>query len=53
MLVQVYGVEAVSKNCVFEWFEEVKEGVKYEPRSGQCPKNSYRENITSPTADCG
>ncbi|GBN87458.1 hypothetical protein AVEN_164068-1 [Araneus ventricosus] len=37
MLVKVYGVDAVSKKCVFEWFKRFRDGkedVKDEPRSG-------------------
>ena len=38
MLVQVYGSEAVSRKCVFEWFKSFrigKETTEDEPRSGR------------------
>ena len=38
MLVQVYGREAVSRECVYEWFKrfhKVKETAEDEPRSGR------------------
>ncbi|GBM45817.1 Putative phosphoenolpyruvate synthase [Araneus ventricosus] len=48
MLVKVYGVEAVSKKCVFEWFKRFrvrKEDVKDEPRSGRPPTSTTPDNI--------
>ena len=38
MLVQVYGSEAVSRKCVYEWFKRFREGketTEDEPRSGR------------------
>ncbi|KAJ4447653.1 hypothetical protein ANN_09660 [Periplaneta americana] len=38
MLVQVYGREAVSRKCVYEWFKRFREGketIENEPRSGR------------------
>lgn len=38
MLVQVYGREAVSRKCVYEWFKRFREGketTEDEPRSGR------------------
>ncbi|XP_069670081.1 protein GVQW3-like isoform X7 [Periplaneta americana] len=38
MLVQVYGREAVSRKCVYEWFKRFREGketIEDEPRSGR------------------
>ncbi|PSN48023.1 hypothetical protein C0J52_23473 [Blattella germanica] len=46
MLVKVYGVETVSKKCLFERikrFRDGKEGVKGEPRSGR-PSTSIATN---------
>ncbi|GBM25230.1 Putative uncharacterized protein FLJ37770 [Araneus ventricosus] len=48
MLVKVYGVDAVSKKCIFEWFKCFRDGeedVKDEPRSGRPPTNSTPDNI--------
>ncbi|GBL85445.1 Putative uncharacterized protein FLJ37770 [Araneus ventricosus] len=48
MLVKVYGVDAVSKKCVFEWFKRFrnrKEDVKDEPRSGRPPTRTTSDNI--------
>jgi len=38
MLVQVYGTEAVSRKCVYDWFKRFRDGKKTtedEPRSGR------------------
>ncbi|GBM62177.1 Putative uncharacterized protein FLJ37770 [Araneus ventricosus] len=43
MLVKVYGVDAVSKKCVFEWFKRFRDGkedVRDEPRSGRPPTST-------------
>ncbi|PSN47250.1 hypothetical protein C0J52_16519 [Blattella germanica] len=48
MLVQVYGVEVVSKTCVFDWFKHLrdgKEGIEDEPRSGRPSTNITPDNI--------
>ncbi|GBM26691.1 Putative uncharacterized protein FLJ37770 [Araneus ventricosus] len=48
MLVKVYGVDAVSKKCVFEWFKRFRDGeedVKDEPRSGLPPTSTTPDNI--------
>ncbi|PSN51993.1 hypothetical protein C0J52_06134 [Blattella germanica] len=48
MLVYVYGVETVSKKCVFEWFKHFrngKEGVDDEPLSGLLSKSITPDNI--------
>ncbi|GBM79959.1 Putative uncharacterized protein FLJ37770 [Araneus ventricosus] len=48
MLVKVYGVDAVSKKCVFEWFKRFRdemEDVKDEPRSGRPPTSTTSDNI--------
>ncbi|GBM47424.1 hypothetical protein AVEN_175603-1 [Araneus ventricosus] len=48
MLVKVYGVEAVSKECVFEWFKPFRDGkedVEGEPRSGRPPTSTTPDNI--------
>ncbi|GBM28261.1 Mariner Mos1 transposase [Araneus ventricosus] len=48
MLVTVYGVEAVSKKCVFEWFKRFRDGkedVEDEPRSGRPPTSTTPDNI--------
>ncbi|GBN10840.1 Putative uncharacterized protein FLJ37770 [Araneus ventricosus] len=48
MLVKVYGVDAVSKKCVFEWFKRLRDGkedVKDEPRSGRPPTSTTPGNI--------
>ncbi|GBN13802.1 hypothetical protein AVEN_182769-1 [Araneus ventricosus] len=48
MLVKLYGVDAVSKKCVFEWFKlfrDVKEDVRVEPRSGRPPTSTTPDNI--------
>ncbi|GBL76195.1 Putative uncharacterized protein FLJ37770 [Araneus ventricosus] len=48
MLVKVYGVDAVSKKCIFEWFKlfrDGKEDVKDEPRSGRPPTSTTPDNM--------
>ncbi|GBN70312.1 Putative uncharacterized protein FLJ37770 [Araneus ventricosus] len=48
MLVKVYGVDAVSKKCVFEWFKRFgdgKEDIEDEPRSGRPPTSTTLDNI--------
>ncbi|GBM24254.1 Putative uncharacterized protein FLJ37770 [Araneus ventricosus] len=48
MLVKVYGVDAVSKKCVFEWFKRFRDGkedVKDEPRSGRPSTSTTPDNI--------
>ncbi|GBM73368.1 Putative uncharacterized protein FLJ37770 [Araneus ventricosus] len=48
MLVKVYGVDTVSKKCVFEWFKRFRDGeedVKDEPRSGRPPTSTTPDNI--------
>ncbi|GBM14672.1 hypothetical protein AVEN_97184-1 [Araneus ventricosus] len=48
MLVKVYGVDAVCKKCIFEWFKRFrdrKEDVKDEPRSGRPPTSTTPDNI--------
>ncbi|GBM97340.1 Putative uncharacterized protein FLJ37770 [Araneus ventricosus] len=48
MLVKVYGVDAVSKTCVFEWFKRFRDGkevVKDDPRSGRPPTRTTPDNI--------
>ncbi|GBM21364.1 Putative uncharacterized protein FLJ37770 [Araneus ventricosus] len=48
MLVKVYGVEAVSKKCVFEWFKRFRDGkedVEDEPHSGRPPTSTTPDNI--------
>ncbi|KAJ4451706.1 hypothetical protein ANN_03176 [Periplaneta americana] len=47
MLVQVYGREAVSRKCVYEWFKRFREGketIEDEPRSGR-PSTSRTPEI--------
>ena len=46
MLVRVYGREAVSRKCVYDWFKrflEEKETTEDEPRSGQPSTNRTPE----------
>lgn len=48
MLVKVYGQEAVSKKCVYEWFQRFtdgKEDVKDEPRSGRPRTSTTPDNV--------
>ncbi|GBL72054.1 Putative uncharacterized protein FLJ37770 [Araneus ventricosus] len=48
ILVKVYGVDAVSKKYVFEWFKRFRDGkedVEDEPRSGRPPISKTPENI--------
>ncbi|GBO07733.1 Putative uncharacterized protein FLJ37770 [Araneus ventricosus] len=48
MLVKVYGEDAVSKKCVFEWFKRFRDGeedVKDEPRSGRLPTSTTPDSI--------
>ncbi|GBN39910.1 Putative uncharacterized protein FLJ37770 [Araneus ventricosus] len=48
MLVKVYGVEAVRKKCVFEWFKRFRDGkedVEDEPHSGRPPTSTTPDNI--------
>ncbi|GBO20961.1 Putative uncharacterized protein FLJ37770 [Araneus ventricosus] len=48
MLMKVYGVDAVSKKCVFELFKGFRDGeedVKDEPRSGRPPTSTTPDNI--------
>ncbi|GBM79162.1 Putative uncharacterized protein FLJ37770 [Araneus ventricosus] len=48
ILMKVYGVDAVSKKCVSEWFKRFRDGkedVKDEPRSGRPPINTTPDNI--------
>ncbi|GBM57467.1 Putative uncharacterized protein FLJ37770 [Araneus ventricosus] len=48
LLVKVYGVEAVRKKCVFEWFKLFRDGKEYvedEPRSDQPPTSTTPDNI--------
>ncbi|GBO14613.1 hypothetical protein AVEN_150394-1 [Araneus ventricosus] len=48
MLVKVYGVEALSKNCVFEWFKRFRDGkedVEDESRLGRPPTSTTPDNI--------
>ncbi|GBM92689.1 Putative uncharacterized protein FLJ37770 [Araneus ventricosus] len=48
MLFKVYGVDAVSKKCVFEWFKRFRDGkedVKDEPRSGRPPTSTTPDDI--------
>ncbi|GBN17328.1 Putative uncharacterized protein FLJ37770 [Araneus ventricosus] len=48
MLVKVYGEDAVSKRCVFEWFKRFRDGkenVKDDPRSGRPPTSTTPDNI--------
>ncbi|GBM04678.1 Putative uncharacterized protein FLJ37770 [Araneus ventricosus] len=48
MLVKVYGVDAVSKKCVFEWFKRFRDGkenVKDEPSSARPPTSTTPDNI--------
>jgi len=38
MLMQMYGTEVMSRNCVYDWFKRVcngKETIEDEPRSGR------------------
>ncbi|GBM63584.1 Putative uncharacterized protein FLJ37770 [Araneus ventricosus] len=54
MLVKVYGVEAVSKKCVFEWFKRFRDGkedVKDEPRSGRPPTSTTPDKVRRMLAD--
>ncbi|GBM32744.1 Putative uncharacterized protein FLJ37770 [Araneus ventricosus] len=48
ILVKVYGVDALSEMCVFEWFKRFRDGkevVKDEPRSGRLPTSTTPDNI--------
>ena len=48
MLMKVYGQEAVSKKCVYEWFKRFadgKEDVKDEPRSGRSTTSTTPDNV--------
>ena len=48
MLVQVYGREAVSRKCVYEWFKRFREGketTEDEPRSGRPSTSRTSEMI--------
>ncbi|GBM18417.1 Putative uncharacterized protein FLJ37770 [Araneus ventricosus] len=48
MLVKMYGVEVVSKKCVFEWFKRFRDGkedVEDEQRSGRPPTSTTPDNI--------
>ncbi|GBM87093.1 hypothetical protein AVEN_194089-1 [Araneus ventricosus] len=48
MLVKVYGVDAMSKKCVLEWFKRFRDGkedVKDEPRSGRPPTSTTPDNM--------
>ncbi|GBO23081.1 hypothetical protein AVEN_56459-1 [Araneus ventricosus] len=48
MLAKVYGVNAVSKKCVYEWFKRFRDGkedVEDEPRSGRPPTSTTPDNI--------
>ncbi|GBM60827.1 Putative uncharacterized protein FLJ37770 [Araneus ventricosus] len=48
MSVKVYGVDAVSKKCVFEWFKRFRDGKEDnedEPRSGRPPTSTTPDNI--------
>ncbi|GBN79472.1 hypothetical protein AVEN_131700-1 [Araneus ventricosus] len=48
MSMKVYGVDAVSKKCVFEWFKrfrDEKEDVEDEPRSGRPTTSTTPDNI--------
>ncbi|GBM95946.1 Putative uncharacterized protein FLJ37770 [Araneus ventricosus] len=48
MLVNVYGVDAVSKKCIFEWFKRFRDGkedVKDDPRSGRPSTSTTPDNI--------
>ncbi|GBM28808.1 Putative uncharacterized protein FLJ37770 [Araneus ventricosus] len=45
MLVKVYGVKAVSKQCVFKWFKRFRDGKEDEPRSGRPPTSTTPDNI--------
>ncbi|GBO37308.1 Putative uncharacterized protein FLJ37770 [Araneus ventricosus] len=45
MLVKVYGVHAVSKKCVFEWFKRFRDGKEDELRSGRPPTSTTPDNI--------
>ncbi|GBM10355.1 Dystonin, partial [Araneus ventricosus] len=45
---KVYGVDTVSKKCVFEWFKRFRDGkedVKDEPRSGRPPISTTPDSI--------
>ncbi|GBN62065.1 Putative uncharacterized protein FLJ37770 [Araneus ventricosus] len=48
MLVKVYGVDAVSKKYVFEWFKRFRDGkedIKDEPRSGRPATSTTPDSI--------
>ncbi|GBN44030.1 hypothetical protein AVEN_61212-1 [Araneus ventricosus] len=48
VLVKVYGADAVSEKCVFEWFKRFRDGeedFKDEPRSGRPPTSTTPDNI--------
>jgi len=48
MLVQVYGQDAMSRKCVYDWFARFragKESVEDEPRSGRSSTSRTVENI--------
>ena len=48
MLVKVYGVEAVGRKCVYEWFKRFREGketTEDEPRSGRPSTSGIPEII--------
>ncbi|GBO35893.1 hypothetical protein AVEN_243914-1 [Araneus ventricosus] len=48
MLVKVYGEDAMSKKCVFEWFKlfrDGKKGVKDDPRSGRPPTSTIQTTL--------
>src|SRR5206468_4212004 len=48
MLVQVYGLDAASRKCVYDWFARFragKESVEDEPRSGRPSTSKTAENI--------
>ncbi|GBM56331.1 hypothetical protein AVEN_60313-1 [Araneus ventricosus] len=48
MLVKVYGVDEVSKKCIFEWFKSFRDGkedVKGETRSDRPPTSTTPDNI--------
>ncbi|GBM02475.1 Putative uncharacterized protein FLJ37770 [Araneus ventricosus] len=48
MVMKVYGVKAVSKKCVLEWFKRFRDGkedVEDEPRSGRPSTSTTPDNI--------
>ena len=54
MLVQVYGIEAVSRKCVYDWFKRFhdgKETTEDEPRSGRPSTAVLRSIPTEVFAD--